>query len=53
MEWIDLAWNSDKWRAVVNTTMYSAISVNAGHFFFEIATELSDCQEEMFFRGAS
>jgi hypothetical protein len=31
MDWIDLAQDSDRWRAVVNMIMYRLVSLNAGN----------------------
>ena len=33
VDWIDLAEDSDKWRAVVNTVMNVAVLENAGNFW--------------------
>jgi hypothetical protein len=33
MDWIDLAQNRDKWRALVNTAMSLLVPYNAGKFF--------------------
>jgi hypothetical protein len=32
VDWIDLAWDMDRWRAVVNTMMNIRVPYNAGNF---------------------
>jgi len=33
VDWIDLAWDRDKWWAVVNSVMNSSVPWNAGNSF--------------------
>ena len=32
MHWIDLAWDTDRWQALVNAVMKLKVPENLGHF---------------------